>query len=121
MQNVEARLAKKQTRRAAAIDVAVTPRVDVPEAPHSYPAPLSSDVFLARPPAPINDVTLVVYEWHNVQPGTLSWVFPSVTSAVEAVRAMKNAVRWLVLRGRRSDPPADLEEERARGFVLCEA
>src|SRR5262245_57950742 len=40
----------------------------------------------------LEQVTLVVYGWHNVEPGTLSWVFPSVSAAVAAARAMKNAV-----------------------------
>ena len=140
MHDVDARLTKtKKTKRAGLIDdsspmaanalsdattmllSANLSMPEIPEPPHSYPAPLSSDVFVTRAAPALNDVTLVVYEWHNVEPGTLSWVFPSLNAALEAVRAMKNAVRWLVLRGRRSEPPADVDEERARGFVLCEA
>lgn len=47
-------------------------------------------------------VTLVVYEWDNVQPGTLSWVFPSVQAARAAVTAMRNAVRWSILFDRKT-------------------
>ena len=49
----------------------------------------------------LEHVTLVVYGWQNVEPGTLSWVFPSVGAAVAAARAMKNAVRWAIVAGRR--------------------
>ena len=66
----------------------------------------------------IEEVTLVVYEWENVQPGTLSWVFPSLRSALGAVRAMRNAVRWAVLLGDESD---DVDEARENGRVLVEA
>ena len=41
----------------------------------------------------LEQVTLVVYGWKSVEPGTLSWVFPSVGAAVAAARAMKNAVK----------------------------
>ena len=36
-------------------------------------------------------VTLVIYGWSESQPGTLAWVFPSLKSALRAVRAMRNA------------------------------
>jgi hypothetical protein len=78
----------------------------------------------------LEQVTLVVYGWQNVEPGTLSWVFPSVGTAVAAARAMKNAVRWAIVAGRRSndaDDEADdgaadqaLDEARANGAVLVE-
>jgi hypothetical protein len=45
----------------------------------------------------MQNVTLVVYGWQGIEPGTLSWVFPSVESALRAVRALKNAVRWVVI------------------------
>ena len=92
-----------------------------------------------RPPAktrktmnPLLDhVTLVVYGWKNVEPGTLSWVFPSVGAAVAAARAMKNAVRWAIVAGRRGEEANDdadesndaqdaLAEARAKGAVLIE-
>ncbi len=75
------------------------------------------------PPAiELDPVTLVVYEWHNVQPGVLAWVFPSLNAAVSAARTMKNAVKWAILRGQRSiKATLDVEAERARGVVLLEA
>jgi hypothetical protein len=78
----------------------------------------------------LEQVTLVVYGWQNVEPGTLSWVFPSVGTAVAAARAMKNAVRWAIVAGRRHNDAADeeasakeddaLDEARANGTVLVE-
>ena len=78
----------------------------------------------------LEQVTLVVYGWQNVEPGTLSWVFPSVGAAVAAARAMKNAVRWAIVAGRRQNDAADeeasakeddaLDEARANGTVLIE-
>ncbi len=46
-------------------------------------------------------VTLVIYGWYENQPGTLAWIFPSLAAAVRAVRAMRNAIQWLILRGGR--------------------
>jgi hypothetical protein len=67
-------------------------------------------------------VTLVVYGWNNVQPGTLSWVFPSLHAALGAARAMRNAVRWIVVRGERAvDEDARVDEVRATSAVLAEA
>jgi len=82
-----------------------------------------------REPAPaidtraIEEVTLIVYGWENVQPGTLSWVFPSLRSALAAVRAMRNAVRWAVLHGslRDGDEAHDVDTARESGRVLVEA
>jgi hypothetical protein len=68
----------------------------------------------------LEQVTLVVYGWHNVEPGTLAWVFPSVGAAVSAARAMKNAVRWAIVAGRREASDADLVDARAHGAVLIE-
>jgi hypothetical protein len=79
-------------------------------------------------------VTLVVYGWKNVEPGTLSWVFPSVTAAVGAARAMTNAVRWAIVAGKRetvlndgadiardqAEAKRSLDEARASGAVLIE-
>jgi len=48
----------------------------------------------------IGEVTLVVYGWENVQPGTLSWVFPSFDAAMKAARALRNATRWAIMGGR---------------------
>ena len=79
----------------------------------------------------LDQVTLVVYGWKSVEPGTLSWVFPSVGAAVAAARAMKNAVRWAIVAGRRENDTEDaeaasaerdvaLDEARANGSVLIE-
>lgn len=65
-----------------------------------------------------DEVTLVVYGWHNVEPGTLSWVFPSLTAALNAARAMRNAVKWVVVRGKAM---ADLADARESGAVLAES
>lgn len=69
--------------------------------------------------AAVSQVTLVVYGWNNVEPGTLSWVFPRLAAAMAAVRAMKNAVRWAILAGPRDS--VDVDEARAHGLVLAEA
>jgi hypothetical protein len=80
----------------------------------------------------LEQVTLVVYGWKSVEPGTLSWVFPSVTAAVAAARTMKNAVRWAIVAGRgRAESELEdeegsakrddaLDEARANGSVLIE-
>ena len=69
----------------------------------------------------IEEVTLIVYGWENVQPGTLSWTFPSLRSALDAVRAMRNAVRWAVLLGEQGPAEDDVETAREQGRVLVEA
>jgi hypothetical protein len=66
-------------------------------------------------------VTLIVYGWEQVEPGTLAWVFPSFAAALIAVRAMKNAVRWAIVAGRREVHDVDVEQARAHGLVLAEA
>jgi hypothetical protein len=71
----------------------------------------------------IDSVILVVYGWKSVQPGTLSWVFPSAAAAVHAAHAMSNAVKWAVVTGTArasQDPAADLASARAAGGVLLE-
>ena len=72
-------------------------------------------------------VTLVIYGWHESEPGTLAWVFPSVRSALRAVRAMRNAVRWLIVRGQRAfdvdssnSVEIDIEHLRRAGLVIAE-
>jgi len=45
------------------------------------------------------EVTLVVYGWHNVQPGTLSWVFASFDAAMKAASALRNATQWAIMDG----------------------
>jgi hypothetical protein len=66
-------------------------------------------------------VTLVIYGWHESQPGTLAWVFPSLNAALRAVRAMRNAVGWLIVKGRRAfDGEVDIDAVRRAGDVLME-
>ncbi len=69
-------------------------------------------------------VVLVVYGWKSVQPGTLSWVFPSLAAAVHAAQTMTNAVRWAVIAGSSAraskDAAFDLGKLRAAGGVLVE-
>jgi hypothetical protein len=66
-------------------------------------------------------VTLVVYGWRGNQPGTLSWVFPSVGAAMRAVRALKNAASWLIVPGQRDPSRLDLDEAKRHALVLAEA
>jgi hypothetical protein len=69
----------------------------------------------------VEAVTLVIYGWHESEPGTLAWVFPSVRAALRAVRAMRNAVRWLIVRGRRAfDRDVDIDGLRRAGLVIAE-
>jgi hypothetical protein len=66
-------------------------------------------------------VTLVIYGWHDSQPGTLAWVFPSLRAALQAVRALRNAVGWLIVEGKRAlDGEVDVESLRRAGRVLAE-
>jgi hypothetical protein len=91
-------------------------------APTTYDAIEDSDVFLCETaessPAPaIREVTLFVHGWHNVEPGLLSWTFPSLRAALDAVRRMKNAIAWCVVSG---SGWTDLDSARAGGAVLVE-
>ncbi|HEX3344636.1 MAG TPA: hypothetical protein VHS09_08680 [Polyangiaceae bacterium] len=66
-------------------------------------------------------VTLVIYGWYDSQPGTLAWVFPSLRAALSAVRAMRNAIRWLIVEGKSAlDGEVDLDALRRGGRVLLE-
>jgi hypothetical protein len=70
---------------------------------------------------PPGAVTLVIYEWSESQPGTLGWVFPSLAAALRAVRAMRNALRWLIVRGKRAvDGQSDIGALRRSGGILIE-
>lgn len=83
-----------------------------------------SDFFVCRRSGPPEaeaaanaGVTLFVYGWYSVQPGPLSWVFPSVRAALDAVRTMRNAVQWCICAG---DAWSDVDAARAEGAVLIE-
>lgn len=94
----------------------------VPPAPPSYDRIEDSDVFLcapdsSRPALAAREVTLFVHGWYNVEPGLLSWTFPSLRAALDAVRRMKNAIGWCVVSG---TGWTDLETARASGAVLVE-
>ncbi len=95
---------------------------DVTNAVSGLISPLDSGVYLAPDlapdVAPATDVTLVVYSWHNVQPGVLSWIFPTARAALSAAYAMRNAVRWAIVRG--TAQAEDLDLARLAGDVLIE-
>lgn len=83
-----------------------------------------SDVFVCRREGEVRPasaspavVTLFVTGWHQVQPGSLSWVFPSMRAALDAVRTMRNAAEWCVCAG---EGWSDLETARSGGAVLVE-
>ena len=128
----------KDTKTSAARARSVTAAVDaevvsqVVEKPAGkVPVPLpsyehleDSDVFLkpktvpnSMPPGPSTEVTLFVYGWHCVEPGTLSWVFPSLRAALDSVQRMKNAIAWSIVQGSDWD---DLELARDHGAILIE-
>jgi hypothetical protein len=69
-------------------------------------------------------VTLIIYGWRDSQPGTLAWVFPSLRAALSAVRALRNAIGWLIVEGKRAlagaDGEVDVEALRKAGRVLVE-
>lgn len=92
-------------------------------APPSYEGLEDSDVFVCDPPStPMQmhgsrEVTLFVHGWDNVEPGLLSWTFPSLRSALDAVQRMKNAIGWCVVSGTNWN---DLETARNSGAILVE-
>jgi hypothetical protein len=70
----------------------------------------------------LEQVTLIVYGWKNVEPVTLSWVFPSVGAALTAAHAMTNAAKWAIVAGSlpRHRGAGDVATARASGTVLAE-
>ena len=62
-------------------------------------------------------VTLFVYGWENVEPGPLSWAFPSLRAALDAVRTMRNAIEWCIVAGAEW---TSIDAARAKGAVLVE-
>ncbi len=74
----------------------------------------------------LESVVLVVYGWKSVQPGTLSWAFPSLGAALHAAHAMSNAVKWAIVAGSAAAAAgsiragSDLAKLRANGRVLLE-
>ncbi len=83
-----------------------------------------SDVFLCSDPTSTavavrtaREVTLFVHGWHNVEPGLLSWTFPSLRAALDAVQRMKNAIGWCVVSG---SGWSTLDAARESGAILVE-
>jgi len=68
-------------------------------------------------PAKATKVTLCIYGWQNVQPGPLSWIFPSVGAAVSAAQAMRNAIDWVVVDGPHG--AGEIDWARRRGTILA--
>jgi hypothetical protein len=116
------------------VDTAVVlPLLGVPPSPPSYEGLEDSDVFVCSKPEPTDptlvaqndavaaraarEVTLFVHGWHNVEPGLLSWTFPSLRSALDSVQRMKNAIGWCVVSG---TGWTDLDTARASGAILVE-
>ena len=91
------------------------PAVTAPDVSSRRPAPSEdgdSDVFVCRRSSPDSSaeaaaaaaaaaegVTLFVYGWENVEPGPLSWAFPSLRTALDAVKTMRNAIEWCIVAG----------------------
>jgi hypothetical protein len=93
-------------------------RIDEGGAVSPFQAALPRGTSASLPREP---VTLVVYGWNSVEPGTLAWVFPSVGAALTAARAMTNAVKWAIVAGSPSDDErVDVATARASGAVLFE-
>ena len=68
----------------------------------------------------VDAVTLVIYGWHEAEPGTLAWVFPSLRAALRAVRAMRNAALWMIVHGRRVfDGEVDIDAIRRTSAILA--
>lgn len=88
-----------------------------------------SDVFLCRRSSPdlgpeaaaaaaaAEAVTLFVYGWENVEPGPLSWAFPSLRTALDAVKTMRNAIEWCIVAGHEW---SSIDAARESGAVLIE-
>lgn len=89
-----------------------------------------SDVFVCRRSSPdysaeaaaaaaaaAEGVTLFVYGWESVEPGPLSWAFPSLRAALDAVKTMRNAVEWCIVAG---SEWVSIDAARAKGAVLIE-
>lgn len=94
-----------------------------PKAPPSHDAIEDSDVFVYERAAGTaaragkREVTLFVHAWENVEPGLLSWTFPNLRAALDAVQRMKNAIGWCVVEG---TGWVDLDSARAHGAILVE-
>jgi hypothetical protein len=98
------------------------------ERPEGAPNPHDSQTRMqtARSRIPQNasaSVTLIVYGWSNVEPGTLAWTFPSLNAARNAAHKMRNATEWAIVAGAHANEatrPINVDEARAAGAVLME-
>jgi hypothetical protein len=115
--------ATRRTPVAAVGDPRLVPPIAEPAPPVVEIKPSSgsrddSDVFVCeeRTQREVEEVTLFVFGWHNVEPGPLSWAFPSLRAALGAVRTMRNAAKWCIVSG----DCQSLDAARARGAVLIE-
>jgi len=63
------------------------------------------------------NVTLFVYGWESVAPGPLSWAFPNLRAALDAVYKMRNAVAWCICAGTQW---SDVDSARAMGAIIVE-
>ncbi|MDB5219449.1 MAG: hypothetical protein JWO86_7376 [Myxococcaceae bacterium] len=77
----------------------------------------SAEAVAAGVAAAAEGVTLFVYGWESVEPGPLSWAFPSLRAALDAVKTMRNAVEWCIVAG---SEWATIDAARAKGAVLIE-
>jgi hypothetical protein len=80
-------------------------------------SPDYSDEAAAAAAAAAEGVTLFVYGWESVEPGPLSWAFPSLRAALDAVKTMRNAVEWCIVAG---SEWVSVDAARAKGAVLIE-
>ena len=119
-------LAPSSEQRADSVSsIPAAPLLDVPPSLPSYEKLDDSDVFVCKPDREeaaaaaraAREVTLFVHGWHNVEPGLLSWTFPSLRAALDAVQRMKNAIGWCVVSG---TGWSDLDTARASGAILVE-
>jgi hypothetical protein len=106
-------------RARPALTVTTTVEPKMPKADGSHD---DSDVFVCRRehpqvPADVTTVTLFVFGWHVVEPGPLSWSFPSLRAALDAVKTMRNAAQWCIASG---TDWANVEHARSRGAILIE-
>ncbi len=76
-----------------------------------------SEEAAAAAKAAAEGVTLFVYGWESVEPGPLSWAFPSLRAALDAVKTMRNAVEWCIVAG---SEWVSVDAARAKGAVLIE-
>lgn len=97
-------------------DVFVCRRSSPPPALDAFHDPQAEELAQAAQAAAAN-VTLFVYGWDSVEPGPLSWVFPSLRAALDAVRTMRNAIEWSIVSGREH---TTIESARESGDVLVE-